>query len=125
MSREELQTAIEQPAQKLNVQLQTHLAERILDDVGQEPGNLPLLEFALTQLWSKQNNSELTHKAYDEIGGVKQALVKHSEQVYLKLNESQKEQAQRIFLSLVRLGEGTEDTRRVATREEIGNQNWT
>ncbi|BAY50581.1 pentapeptide repeat-containing protein (plasmid) [Scytonema sp. HK-05] len=124
MSREELQTAIEQPAQKLSVQLQTHLAERILDDVGQEPGNLPLLEFALTQLWSKQNNSELTHKAYDEIGGVKQALIKHSEQVYLKLNDSQKQQAQRIFLSLVRLGEGTEDTRRVATREEIGHQNW-
>jgi uncharacterized protein YjbI with pentapeptide repeats/KaiC/GvpD/RAD55 family RecA-like ATPase len=124
MSREELQTAIEQPAQKLNVQLQTHLAERILDDVGQEPGNLPLLEFALTQLWLKQNNSELSHKAYDEIGGVKQALIKHSEEVYLKLNESQKEQAQRIFLSLVRLGEGTEDTRRVATREEIGHHNW-
>jgi uncharacterized protein YjbI with pentapeptide repeats len=124
MSREELQRAIEQPAQKLNVQLQTHLAERILDDVGQEPGNLPLLEFALTQLWLKQNNSELSHKAYDEIGGVKQALIKHSEEVYLKLNESQKEQAQRIFLSLVRLGEGTEDTRRVATREQIGHQNW-
>ena len=124
MSREELQTAIEQPAQKLNVQLQTHLAERILDDVGEEPGNLPLLEFALTQLWLKQNNSELSHKAYDEIGGVKQALIKHSEEVYLKLNESQKEQAQRIFLSLVRLGEETKDTRRVATREEIGHQNW-
>lgn len=63
MSREELQRAIEQPAQKLNVQLQTYLAERILDDVGQKTGNLPLLEFALTQLWSKQNNYELTHKA--------------------------------------------------------------
>ncbi|MGB6295664.1 MAG: pentapeptide repeat-containing protein [Rivularia sp. (in: cyanobacteria)] len=124
MSREELLTAIEQPAKKLEVTLQTHLTERIFNDVGQEPGNLPLLEFALTQLWDKQKNDKLTHQAYDEIGGVKQALVKHTEEVYKKLSEAQKQQAQRIFLSLIRLGETTEDTRRVATREEIGNQNW-
>ncbi|MFQ4168290.1 nSTAND1 domain-containing NTPase [Scytonema millei] len=124
MSREELRAAIEQPAQKLSVELQTHLAERILDDVGQEPGNLPLLEFALTQLWSKQNNNSLTHKAYDEIGGVKQALVKHAEDIYRQLSEAQQQRAQRIFLSLVRLGEGTEDTRRVATSKEVDNDNW-
>ena len=124
MSREELKAAIEQPAQKLNVQLQTHLAERILDDVGNEPGNLPLLEFALTQLWDNQKDGELTHRAYDDIGGVKQALVKHAEQVYSRLSESQQQQAQRVFLALVRLGEATEDTRRVATREEVGSENW-
>jgi len=124
MRREELQAAIEQPAQKLNVQLQTHLSERILDDVGTEPGNLPLLEFALTQLWDNQKDGELTHKAYDEIGGVKQALVKHAEQVYSRLSQSQQQQAQRVFLALVRLGEGIEDTRRVATQEEIGRENW-
>ena len=124
MSREELLAVIEKPAQMLEVELQTHLAERILNDVGQEPGNLPLLEFALTQLWDKQKNNQLTHQAYDEIGGVKQALVKHTEKAYNKLTEAQQQQAQRIFLSLIRLGETTEDTRRVATREEIGNQNW-
>jgi|GEM_PF-2689922 len=124
MSRDELKTAIEQPSQKLGVQLQTHLAERILDDVGQEPGNLPLLEFALTQLWHKQKNNELTHQAYDEIGGVKQALVKHTEKIYNKLTEAQQQKAQHIFLSLVRLGETTEDTKRVANREEVGSQNW-
>ncbi|MBW4597393.1 MAG: CHAT domain-containing protein [Brasilonema angustatum HA4187-MV1] len=116
MEREQLKLAIEKPAQKLNVRLQTHLAERILDDVGDEPGNLPLLEFALTQLWDNQKDGELTHRAYDEVGGVKQALVKHAEQVYSRLSHSQQQQAQRVFLALVRLGEGTEDTRRVATQ---------
>ncbi len=124
MRREELRAAIEQPAHKLNVQFQAHLAERLLDDVGSEPGNLPLLEFALTQLWDNQKDGELTHRAYDEIGGVKQALVKHAEQVYSRLSESKQRQAQRIFLALVRLGEATEDTRRVATQEDIGRENW-
>jgi WD40 repeat protein len=124
MKREELQAAIELPAQKLEVQLEVQLTQHILDDVGQEPGNLPLLEFALTRLWEKQKNRELTHQAYEEIGGVKKAIANHAEQVYQKLNETEKKQAQRIFVQLVRPGEGTEDTRRVATRAEVGEDNW-
>lgn len=124
MKREELQQAIELPAQKLEVELETQLTHRILDDVGEEPGNLPLLEFALTRLWEKQINRELTHQAYEEIGGVKKAIANHAEQVYQKLSESQKKKAQRIFVQLIRPGEGTEDTRRIATREEVGEDNW-
>ncbi len=124
MKREELQAAIELPAQKLEVQLEPQLTQRILDDVGEEPGNLPLLEFALTRLWEKQINRELTHQAYEEIGGVKKAIANHAEQVYQQLSEIQKKQAQRIFVQLVRPGEGTEDTRRFATRAEVGEDNW-
>ena len=124
MKREELQQAIELPAQKLAVQLEAQLTQRILDDVGEEPGNLPLLEFALTRLWEKQINRELTHQAYEEIGAVKKAIANHAEQVYQQLNETEKKQAQRIFVQLVRPGEGTEDTRRVATRAEVGEDSW-
>ena len=124
MKREELQAAIKLPAQKSEVQLEPQLTQRILDDVGQEPGNLPLLEFALTRLWEKQINRELTHQAYEEIGGVKKAIANHAEQVYQQLSETDKKQAQRIFVQLVRPGEGTEDTRRVATRAEVGEDNW-
>ncbi|MGB8689641.1 MAG: CHAT domain-containing protein [Microcoleus sp.] len=124
MKREELQQAIELPAQKSEVQLEPQLTQRILDDVGEEPGNLPLLEFALTRLWEKQINRELTHQAYEEIGGVKKAIANHAEQVYQQLSEIDKKQAQRIFVQLVRPGEGTEDTRRVATRAEVGEENW-
>lgn len=121
MSREEMQTAIERPAQQMQVQIEEGLTELILNDVKQEPGNLPLLEFALTQLWAKQSQGKLTHQAYQEIGGVAKALVNHAEAVYAKLSEVEQKQAQRIFLQLVRPGEGTEDTRRLATRAEVGN----
>ncbi|MCU0542278.1 MAG: CHAT domain-containing protein [Oscillatoriaceae cyanobacterium Prado104] len=124
MKREELQAAIELPAQKLEVELEAQLIQRILDDVGSEPGNLPLLEFALTRLWEKQINRELTHQAYEEIGGVKKAIANHAEQIYQQLSETERKQAQRIFVQLVRPGEGTEDTRRVATRAEVGEDNW-
>ncbi|RCJ19564.1 hypothetical protein A6770_05315 [Nostoc minutum NIES-26] len=121
MSREDMQTVIERPAQKMQVQIEEGLTELILNDVKQEPGNLPLLEFALTQLWVKQNRGKLTHRAYAEIGGVAKALANHAEAVYGKLSEIEQKQAQRIFLQLVRPGEGTEDTRRLATPSEVGN----
>ncbi|MBW4624878.1 MAG: CHAT domain-containing protein [Brasilonema octagenarum HA4186-MV1] len=124
MNREELLRAIEQPAQKMVVQLEAQLTQRILDDVGNEPGNLPLLEFALTRLWSLQQKRKLTHQAYDQIGGVKKALANHAEEVYKRLDETQQKIVPRIFVQLVRPGEGTEDTRRIATRAEVGDENW-
>ncbi|MFB2983639.1 pentapeptide repeat-containing protein [Microseira sp. BLCC-F43] len=124
MKAEEMQAAIELPAEKMNVKLEEKLTERILNDVKQEPGNLPLLEFALTQLWEKQSRGILTHQAYSEIGGVAKALSNHAEAVYGKLSVGEQKQAQRIFLELVRLGEGTQDSRRMATRGEVGEECW-
>ncbi len=121
MNAEEMRAAIELPAKKIGVKLEQGLTQRILDDVKQEPGNLPLLEFALTQLWDKQSRGQLAHQAYSAIGGVAKALSNHAEAVYGKLSEQEQKQVQRIFLQLVRPGEGTEDTRRVATRAEVGN----
>ncbi|MEC4982751.1 MAG: CHAT domain-containing protein [Oscillatoria sp. PMC 1068.18] len=128
MSREELRAAIAQPAAKLGVAIAAGLTERILDALSQEPGNLPLLEFALTLLWEESiaTNSDftLTHTAYDRIGGVEQALASYADRIYTTLNREQQPQARQIFTQLVRPGEGTADTRRVATRPEIGVDKW-
>ncbi len=56
MNREELRTTIEEPAKAQNAQIDDGLTDRILDAVSHEPGNLPLLEFALTELWNRQTN---------------------------------------------------------------------
>jgi len=98
--------------------------ERILDDVGEEPGNLPLLEFALTLLWERQTYGLLTHAGYEETGRVEGALARYADEVYAELDESEKDQARQVFVQLVRPGEGTEDTRRVAARSELGEVNW-
>jgi WD40 repeat protein len=124
MTREELQAAIESPAQQLGVKIEDGLTERILQAVSEGPGDPPLLQFALTLLWGKQSNGKLTHAAYDEIGGVERALAGYAEEVYGGLDDEQRQRAQRVFLQLVRPGEGTEDTRRQATRGEVGEHNW-
>ena len=124
MNREELTEAIERPAQQLEVTFETGLVERILKDVENQPGNLPLLEFALTELWNKREDKQLTHKIYEEIGQVEGALARHADEKYGNLTEEEKEKVRRIFIQLVRPGEGTEDTRRIALKAELGDQNW-
>jgi WD40 repeat protein/energy-coupling factor transporter ATP-binding protein EcfA2 len=134
MSRAELKQAIEKPAAALGVVIEDGLTQRLLDDVGNEPGNLPLLEFALTQLWQKLRYAQLKNTDYDEIEytnnnisiqGIKAALVRYAEDVYTHLQtQAAQEQARHVFIQLVKPGEGTPDTRRLATRKEIGEENW-
>ena len=124
MTRDELRSAIVKPAEKQGAALEPGLVERLLDDVGEEPGNLPLLEFALTLLWERMDAGWMTHAAYDEIGRVQGALARYAEEVYQDLAEDEREGARWILEQLVQPGEGTEDTRRVATRAEIGEERW-
>jgi WD40 repeat protein len=124
MSEVELREAIEKPAAAQGVAFESGLVERILIELATEPGHLPLLEFALTKLWSRRKGALITHEAYTEIGGVKGALAQHADGCLADLEPSQQVEARRVFLQLVRPGEGTEDTRRLATRQELGEDRW-
>ena len=124
MNRQELQEVIEKPAALQGAAYETGLVQRILDDVGHEPGNLPLLEFALTLLWERLESGWMTHAAYDEIGRVDGALARYAEEIYQELDLEEKEGAQRLFVQMVQPGEGTEDTRRVARQTELAAEQW-
>jgi len=124
MTRQELERAIESPAGRQSVAFEAGLVERFLDDVGYEPGNLPLLEFALTSLWKRQIGSRLTHADYEAIGRVEGALARYADEVYDGLSQAEQERARRAFVQMVRPGERTEDTRRLASRAELGEEDW-
>jgi DNA-binding SARP family transcriptional activator len=124
MTREELRSAIEQPAEMQGAAFEAGLVERILDEVGKKPGVLPLLEFTLTQLWERQDDGWLAHADYEAMGGVQGALAAYADQIYADLDAEEQERARRALVQLVQPGEGTEDTRRVARREELGEASW-
>jgi len=124
MSPVELHAVVEKPAEKLGVAFEDGLVHRILQDVGEHPGNLPLLEFALTLLWDQSVDGMLTHSAYGKIGYVEGALSRYAEQVFADLTPAEQGAARQIFTQLIQPGRGTEDTRRVASRREIEAENW-
>ena len=125
MNRDELHAAVERPAEVQGAAFEAGLVERILDDVGEEPGNLPLLEFALTLLWERHSHGWLTHAGYEEIGRVDgSAGPLRRRGVRRGWRQAEQAAARQVFVQLVRPGEGTEDTRRVAARSELGEEHW-
>jgi formylglycine-generating enzyme required for sulfatase activity len=119
MTRQELQQAIVEPAEKVGLTFDTGLVDRLLDDVGDEPGNLPLMEFALKALWEARRGDRLLFDVYTSIGGVKGAIASRAETLYEKLDATQQRAAERVFTKLVRPGEETGDTRRRADLSEL------
>ncbi|MGH8572072.1 MAG: hypothetical protein ACREX8_05795, partial [Gammaproteobacteria bacterium] len=111
MERHELERAIIGPAQQVGLSFQEGLVDRLLDDIGDEPGSLPLLEHALKELWERRRGELLTFAAYAEIGGVQGAIAERARREYEALDIRQQAVTRRLFLSLVTPGEGREDTR--------------
>jgi WD40 repeat protein/class 3 adenylate cyclase len=121
LSAEELERAISGPARRVDVSLEPGLVAALLADVAEEPGALPLMEYALTELFDRRDGRVLFLEAYRQIGGVSGALGRRSEELYAELDDAGKEAARQLFLRLVALGEGTEDTRRRVPRAEVAS----
>src|SRR5262249_30652544 len=64
MREEELRRAIEEPAARAGGEIETALVDLLLHDVGEDPGTLPLLEFALSKLWSRKTGRRMTMEDY-------------------------------------------------------------
>lgn len=102
------------------------LVERILDDVQSAPGALPLLQFALTELWERRSGGLLTHAAYDALGGVRGALAGYAESVWDSLEPPARAAGERLLVQLVRpLPDELLTVRRTAPRTELDEAQWT
>jgi hypothetical protein len=117
MNRAELQRTIELPAQAGLWTFQQGLVQQILDDVGDEPGKLPLLSYALLETWKRRSGRVMTLAGYQAIGGVEKAVSQTADRVLEDLtHQGRGDVARRIFLSLVEPGQEGRATRR---REQL------
>jgi WD40 repeat protein/class 3 adenylate cyclase/tRNA A-37 threonylcarbamoyl transferase component Bud32/energy-coupling factor transporter ATP-binding protein EcfA2 len=123
LTAEEIKETIYRPAERVGISMEPGLAEAIVNDVIDQPGALPLLEYALTELFERRENGRLTFDAYRSIGGVLGALQRRADESYAGLDERGKEFSRQMFLRLVTLGEGVEDTRRRVLRSELESLN--
>ncbi|MEV6423139.1 hypothetical protein [Streptomyces sp. NPDC051662] len=137
MSAEQVRQAVVLPVEAIaSVGYADGLEQRILADCGDAQGVLPLLEFTLDQLWERQRGGLLTHRAYEELGGVSGALAERAETVWRRAvretdgpdqsEGADEATARRLFTRLVRLPlGGPAATRRVVPRAELGEPEWT
>ncbi|MDJ1170897.1 pentapeptide repeat-containing protein [Roseofilum sp. BLCC_M154] len=126
MNDTQLREVIENPAQKLGITFEPGLVKTILEDLENEPGNLPLLEFTLTELWKQRTGKQITLNDYRAIGTVKGALARYADGILddPNWNPEQIKTAQRIFLKLVNPGEDERDTRKPVMKADLNPSEW-
>jgi WD40 repeat protein/DNA-binding SARP family transcriptional activator len=105
MHRDELRRAIEEPARRVGLTVETSLTDALIADVLDQPGGLPLLSAALLEQWREREGRVMRHAVYERTGGVRGAVGRLAEETYARLSEPERQAARRILLRLADAGE--------------------
>ncbi len=119
MSPNELERVIIEPARKVGVGIDNGLVASIIAEVKEQPGALPLLQYALSELFERRDGAFILPDAYRLLGGVRGALARRADEIYDRFDKPHQEAMRQLFLRLITLGEGTEDTRRRTLLSEV------
>jgi len=119
MTAEEYARAIEQPARRAGLVIDPELVRRLVSEVVDEPGALPLLSAALLELWQHRRGRAIPWEIYEQTGGVRGAVARLAEDAFGRLDEGGRDVARALFLRLVGQSEGETVVRRRAPLEEF------
>jgi DNA-binding SARP family transcriptional activator/WD40 repeat protein len=122
---DDLARATVAPARSEGVEFEDGLVAQIVQDVSGQPGSLPLLQYALTELFDSRHSNTLSLAAYQRSGGVRAALGRRAEQIYEGLKPAEQTAIREAFLRMVTVDEHADDLRRRVRRSDlagIGNQ---
>jgi eukaryotic-like serine/threonine-protein kinase len=118
LSPSALRTAIVEPASVQGVRFESAaLVDTLVQTATRTSGGLPLLQFALNELWDtiEPGRSVITQKGLTSIGGVDGALGRYADRVLDSLAPAERAMARRVLMRLVT----SEGTRSVLTNSEV------
>lgn len=97
---------ITRPAHKVGLVFEEGLPERIIEEMGDEPGSLALLAYLLHELYEHcKTKNCVDHADYDRLGGVRGAIGRRAQEVYDKQGEEVKKALPAVFRELVVVGD--------------------
>jgi hypothetical protein len=119
MSRDQRRQAIEGPVAVGGGGIAPRLVQRLLNEIGDDPDQLPVLQHALMRTWqhweNRRDDSLIDLRHYEEIGTLQNAVNLHAQEAYISLTESQQKIAEKLFKCLTEIDAGNRIFRR-ATR---------
>jgi len=119
MQPEELAIAITEPAKRAGYELDKATVQLLINETQGHEGALPLLQFALTQIWEGLRDGVKPADTLEKIGGVGGALANEAKRLYYSLTPEQQKIARFTFLALIQLNDDRKATRRRATISEL------
>jgi len=128
MTREQRGRAVTGPVAVGGAEITPRLVNRLLNDVGDNPDQLPILQHALMRAWDKwkeENNPDepIDLRHYEAIGGMADALSIHADEALAEVRREAGERgetiAEKMFKALTEKGADNRETRRPTTISEI------
>jgi WD40 repeat protein len=118
LQREQQRTVITGPVAVGGGKIAPRLVQQLLNDVGDNPDQLPILQHALMRTWDAwidehDEGEPIDLRHYDAIGGMTAALSRHADEAYGELpNDRSRQIAESLFKTLTELGPDNRGIRR-------------
>lgn len=106
MTRDQKRRAIEGPVAVGNAKITPRLTQQLLNDLGDNPDQLPILQHALMRTWSywakyrDYDGEPVDLKHYEAIGTMSEALSMHANEAYDELDEEQQRICEILFKAI-------------------------
>jgi hypothetical protein len=101
LSRSDLLRAIVEPAKLSGLLLQDGLAERIIEDAGDVPAALPLLQIAMRGLVESVRDHVITLSDYEKLGSARGSISQMLERIWSSAKESDRQRIRSLLIRLV------------------------
>ena len=126
MTRDQLRSAIMSPITRYRAKIAPRLVNCLLNDVGDDPDQLPILQHALMRTWDywvndHEGDEPIDLRHYENVGGMNEALSRHANEVYDELDTlGKKKIAEILFKQLTETGADNRGFRRPTKLEKVG-----
>jgi len=117
MTRDQKRLAIEGPVAVGGGVITGRLSQQLLNDVGDNPDHLPVLQHALMRTWqywvsNRKTDEPLDLDHYNAIGTLREALSQHANEAYDSLSKREKQICEVMFKALTERGSENQGIRR-------------
>lgn len=106
------------PARQANCEIESHLIETLIADVQGKQNALPLLQYALLELWNRRIDNRMTSAAYRQMGGIVGALNDSADTMFKSLTVPQQEICEKVMTELIKV-DGNVNLRDRRTQEDL------
>jgi energy-coupling factor transporter ATP-binding protein EcfA2 len=126
MTRDQQRLAIEGPVAVGGGKITKRLVQQLLNDVGNNPDQLPVLQHALMRTWNYWTDNQEPDEAIDlrhyiAIGRISEALSQHANEAYSELDAHDKAICEVLFKALTEKGADNQGIRRAVKLGEIAS----
>jgi WD40 repeat protein len=123
MTRDQRREAITGPVLVGGGRIAPRLVNRLLNDLGDNPDQLPILQHALMRTWDLWARTaacgELDIEHYEAVGGMDTALSRHADEAFEELDSRQREITESLLKNLTERGADNREIRRPARLAEL------